>query len=462
VNEKKEVIKHSAAIQIENNITLLQRRTWNALLYNAYNELNSKEVHSISVPELARLIGYDSHDMEYLKEASLAMLRCIVQYNVLGKDGKNVWGATALLAQVKIENGLFLYAYSPDLRERLHNPAMYARLDLNMQKRFDSKHALALWELCTDYLGTGRDYGETPFISIMDFRKLMGIPQGQYARFKDLSLYVIKEPVTEINDVSDFCVSIDYQRQGRKVTALKFKIRRVVRLPGALTGQGSLFPGLEDMPVVVKELKEAGLSSNDAWDIWQQGFHCVEEAARPPDPGEAADTTFAQYVREKVHLLKRRRASGKVENGTGFLLEAIRRNYANPEFDHELKRRAAVEAGKASKEREKQVQTLEARKAEIEKARDEALDDMFRQIAMESPEVLETALSGIFAESPFYRQRYEHDKSALENYQASRILKVAFNPYLERHAPERVQAVKERYITQIAAVEERIAAFQLG
>jgi hypothetical protein len=66
VNEKKEVIKHSAAIQIENNITLLQRRTWNALLYNAYNELNSKEVHSISVPELARLIGYDSHDMEYL------------------------------------------------------------------------------------------------------------------------------------------------------------------------------------------------------------------------------------------------------------------------------------------------------------------------------------------------------------------------------------------------------------
>jgi hypothetical protein len=321
---------------------------------------------------------------------------------------------------------------------------------------------LALWELCTDYLGTGRDYGETPFISIMDFRKLMGIPQGQYARFKDLSLYVIKEPVTEINDVSDFCVSIDYQRQGRKVTALKFKIRRVVRLPGALTGQGSLFPGLEDMPVVVKELKEAGLSSNDAWDIWQQGFHFVEEAARPTDPGEAADTTFAQYVREKVHLLKRRRASGKVENGTGFLLEAIRRNYANPEFDHELKRQAAVEAGKASKEREKQVQTLEARKAEIEKARDEALDDMFRQIAMESPEVLETALSGIFAESPFYRQRYEHDKSALENYQASRILKVAFNPYLERHAPERVQAVKERYITQIAAVEERIAALQPG
>ena len=29
---KREVIKHSAAIQIENNITLLQRRAWNVLL----------------------------------------------------------------------------------------------------------------------------------------------------------------------------------------------------------------------------------------------------------------------------------------------------------------------------------------------------------------------------------------------------------------------------------------------
>src|SRR6476646_1718636 len=80
---KQEVIKHSAAIQIENNMTLLQRRAWNALLFNAYNELDKQEEHQISLQYLAHLVGYDSHDMEYLKEASLAMLRCIVQYNVL-------------------------------------------------------------------------------------------------------------------------------------------------------------------------------------------------------------------------------------------------------------------------------------------------------------------------------------------------------------------------------------------
>ena len=52
---KQEVIKHSAAIQIENNMTLLQRRAWNALLFNAYNELDKKEEHQISLRYLCLL-----------------------------------------------------------------------------------------------------------------------------------------------------------------------------------------------------------------------------------------------------------------------------------------------------------------------------------------------------------------------------------------------------------------------
>ena len=55
---------------------------------------------------------------------------------------------------------------------------MYARLDLNLQRRFDSKYGLALWELCADYLGSGREYGETPYIPLEAFRKLMGIAES--------------------------------------------------------------------------------------------------------------------------------------------------------------------------------------------------------------------------------------------------------------------------------------------
>src|SRR5918998_6517563 len=55
---KREVIKHSAAIQIENNITLLQRRAWNVLLYNAYNQLATEEEHSMRIRDLMRMLEF--------------------------------------------------------------------------------------------------------------------------------------------------------------------------------------------------------------------------------------------------------------------------------------------------------------------------------------------------------------------------------------------------------------------
>jgi hypothetical protein len=459
---KREVIKHSAAIQIENNITLLQRRTWNALLYNAYNELETKEEHAIPVQKLARLVGYDSHDMGYLKEAALAMLRCIVQYNVLGKDGSTErWGAMALLAQVDIQKGWFTYAYSPELRRRLHNPAMYARLDLNMQKQFDSKHALALWELCADYLGSSRDYGESPFIPLAEYRKLMGIADDMYPLFKLFNKRIIKEPIAEINRVSDFFVSVNYRRSGRKVTALKFTIRRITTLPEAAAGQGKLFPAMEDMPLVVRLLRDVGLSSGDAWDIYQRGWAIVANGAtRPVDPGEDAEAAFIRYIREKIHLLKRRQASGKVDNSTGFLLEAIRQNYANPEYTAERQREADRKNQQATREREKQAKALAQQKDDLEQARDEELDQLSGRVAAESPSILEQAAAELLPESFGFRQFYDRDKSALENYQARKAVQALLNPFLERHTPERFEAIKQTYATRIAAIDAQIAALQ--
>ena len=176
---RQEVFKHSAAIHIENNITFLQRRAFNALLFHAYNELETEEEHRIPIQRLADLVGYDSHDMDYLKEASKAMMRCIVEWNVLDKDAGSEVGGDGAAGAGQHRAGMFTYAYSPELRRRLHNPAMYARLDLNLQRRFNSKYGLALWELCADYLGSGREYGETPVHSAGIFPQADG-DHGQY------------------------------------------------------------------------------------------------------------------------------------------------------------------------------------------------------------------------------------------------------------------------------------------
>ena len=456
---KKELKKHSATIQIRNSISLLQRKTWNALLWNAYHELTTKDIHSMPVPEIARLVGYDSKDEKYLKEATKAMMNCIVEWDVLDKDGWEEWGAAVLLASVQIKRGICSYGFAPHLRHKLYNPEMFARLDLDMQKRFKSKYSLALWELCTDYLGAKRNYGETPWIELIKFRRLMGIEDDQYSLYKLFSQRVLAPALDEINDVSDFRVTVEYQHRGRKITALKFKMRRVAMLPEPDSKQAPLFPELDDMPLLVKELSDAGLSLQDAMEVWQQGFKGVDEAARPVDSGADMDDAFLRYVREKIHLLKRRQSSGKVENSTGFLLNAIRKNYANPEFAQEEKRQQAAEARKAERLRDGQKQQLKRQIEDLKTARDKTVGEICEAIAAASPDVLETALPAIFAETPFLRQYQEPEKSALENYRAAGfVFKGAVNSYLERYAPERFQVVREQYTVQIAAVEEQLAA----
>jgi plasmid replication initiation protein len=266
MKDKTEVIKHSAAIQIQNSISLLQRRAWNILLANAYEELPTEEEHQISVPELTGALGYTSRNDAHLREALLGLMTTVLEWNLIGKDNVQVWGATTLLAQIEIEDRTCTYSYSPVLRRRLYNPKIYARISLSLQNKFDSKHALALWELCLDYLDESRNYGETPYIPLEKYRKLMGMSEDMYPLFKDLNKYVIKASIKEINDVTDFNVTVEYARNSRKVVAIKFRVRRVLQLPQAPVVQPVLFPS-GDLPDIVKELMDVGLSEQDAGEI---------------------------------------------------------------------------------------------------------------------------------------------------------------------------------------------------
>src|SRR5712691_11058344 len=107
------------------------------------------------------------------------------------------------------------------------------------------------------------------------------------------------------------------------------------------TKQAALFADLEDMPTVVKALQEAGLATQDAWKIWQDGFECVESGKRP------SGGDFETYIQEKIHLLQHQ-PEGKIKSKTGFLLDAIRKNYANAEFEHT---RRAQKSRKQAQER---------------------------------------------------------------------------------------------------------------
>ena len=142
-----EVVKASPAIQVQSKMTLLQRRAWNVLLANAYNQLPNTDIYSVSVAELARKLGYASNDSEHLKETLEALVDCTVEWNILGKDNKQEWGVASLLASAKMKDGICTYGFAPHLRLQLYNPRIYTRLEPALTKSFFES-------ICPDFVGS--------------------------------------------------------------------------------------------------------------------------------------------------------------------------------------------------------------------------------------------------------------------------------------------------------------------
>lgn len=442
-------IKHSAAIQIENSISLLQRRAWNVLLANAYDNLATHELHSMKVQHLVEVLGFESKNERYLKDALKALAGCTVEWNILGKDGSKRWGVTALLAQAEIESGVCTYAYSPVLRRRLHNPNMYAKISLSIQKRFNSKHALALYELCLDYLFDARRYGETPYIPVITYRRLMGLEDQMYGDFKRLNQRVIKEPVEEINEVTDLSVRVEYERRARRVVALKFRIWSSVELAEKAEAQPALFSDETAPPPLVADLVEAGLPEDEATKVHEQGFDYVNPAKRQHR------TDFVRYVREKIDLFHQKRKQGSLRNPVGFLLEAIREDYTNLEYE-------ARESARQRKVVSSDLEALVRQKEQLEAERDGAVEAVCERMMSEDSELAERALRELLVENSFYKGYVSRDRTAFENYRDRPMLTGPINHKLRAEYPDRFLPIRRKYQKRLEEMAQEIAALEAG
>ena len=406
--EINEVIKASPAIQIQSKITHLQRRAWNVLLANAYNELPNKDIHRVSVAELAKKLGFNSHNEDYLKETLEALVDCTVEWNILGKDKEEEWGVASLLAEVRIKDGICTYAYPPYLRTKLYNPRIYTKLNLRLQNQFTSRYTMILWEVCFDYFDIARNQGETPFIPIETFRELMGLEQGEYPVFKVLNRDVIKPAITEINTLTNFFIEVEQKRIGRRIGELKFKISRLKELPSLEPTQMPLFADVEDLPTIAIKLIQAGVSRKEALRIANQEWDVVDTAARPEDK-----ENFAVYVEEKIGLA---RHATSVKNAGGFIVKAIQENYQDPEFQKQL-----------------QTEKAENKKAMLASLKDEMLEKqnaLIRQAVRANPELLQQAAAKIT--SGFVRERLMAYDSIKDAYDAGGVVAGDINNILSK------------------------------
>lgn len=216
------VKKNVAAIHVSGKLTLLQRKLSNVLLLNAYDTLTQKPTHQIDARTLCLMIGYNSNDMETLKHSLRGLAETVAEWDMLDEAGRQEWGVSSLISYAKLKGGICEYAYSPALAEKLHDPKVFALINLNIQRRFTSGHALALYENCYRFVRTG----STGWWPLDLFRRLMGVDGSAYYEvFKQLNAKVIKPAVDEVNRTSNILVTPETRKRGRVVTEIRFRIR---------------------------------------------------------------------------------------------------------------------------------------------------------------------------------------------------------------------------------------------
>ena len=291
------VKKHVAAIHVSGKLTLLQRKLSNVLLLNAYDTITSQTRHQIDARTLCMMIGYNSNDMDTLKQSLRGLAETVAEWDMLDEEGQQEWGVSALLSYAKLRGGVCEYAYSPALAEKLHDPKVFALINLNIQRRFTSGHALALYENCYRFVRTG----STGWWSLDLFRRLMGVSDSPYYEtFKHLNAKIIKPAVAEVNKTSNIVVTPEFRKMGRAVTDIRFRIAENPQLAILDLDDGE---GLRNSEVYSR-LRALGVSDRLARQ-WMA------------EHGES-------YVRSKLDYVA---GQGGVKNAVGYLTKALKDNY---------------------------------------------------------------------------------------------------------------------------------------
>jgi hypothetical protein len=200
-------------------LTLYDRRCYNLLVANAWDEIEEDKDHVI--PK-AVLRGAHKGN-ERIRDTVHRLMSTIVEMDVV-RDGKKFIRSTHLLGDTDREDGddetgVLYYSFPKGLRTIIKKSTTYGRLRTEVMFCFSSKYALALYEMMQK---RGRlSHKNTDEFSLEEFRKLLGVRKGKLVAFSDFRKKAIEPAVDELNALGDYHVQIDGVRTGRSITKVR-------------------------------------------------------------------------------------------------------------------------------------------------------------------------------------------------------------------------------------------------
>jgi hypothetical protein len=290
-----------------------------------------------SLKDLAVLVGYDPKEARRLVEHLKLLQACHVEYNSLRSraaeaerelypDELQVTGGL-LSSLVRTGRGEVSWSFDPVVLSIMVVPRTYAQLNLDVVRGVRSYAAVALYENCQRFVGTGR----TGVYPSAFWRRLLS-PTGQVPAWRDNERELMRTVKAAIRDLQA-CEACDIELEPVKVRlpnntpGLQFKVR--------VTQQGRLPFG--EPPPVDRDLRDR---------LLMLGFSQAEarhmQESRDPD-----------YLRSKLDMLAKAR---NVKSPKGWLVASLEEDFhdedAAAEKDARRREEEARRLNEAAKLRE--------------------------------------------------------------------------------------------------------------
>jgi plasmid replication initiation protein len=200
-------------------LTLYDRRCFNLLVANAWDEIEEDKDHVI--PKSVLRGAHKGN--ERIRDMVHRLMSTIVEMDVL-RDGKKFIRSTHLLGDTDREDGddesgVLYYNFTKSMRTIIKKSTTYGRLRTEVMFCFTSKYALALYEMMQKRKGLS--HKNTDEFSVEEFRKLLGVRKDKLLRFADFRAKAIAPALAELNALGDYHVQIDGVRTGRSITKIR-------------------------------------------------------------------------------------------------------------------------------------------------------------------------------------------------------------------------------------------------
>ena len=226
---KELIVKDNALITASYNLELVEQRLILLAIVEARESgkgINANDPLTIHAESYINQFGVHRNTAyQALKDACDDLFARQFSYQSLSEKGniqthRSRWVSEVIyVEQEAIVKLIFAPAIVP-LITRLEQ--QFTKYELQQVSSLSSAYAVRLYEILIAW----RSVGKTPIIELQDFRKQIGVLDGEYKVIADFKKRVLDIAVKQVNEHTDIIVKAEQHKTGRTISGFSFKFKQ--------------------------------------------------------------------------------------------------------------------------------------------------------------------------------------------------------------------------------------------